>query len=426
MFRRQLRSLVVAQAVIMLVLALPLRSSAQIPAPDLASGFFDNNVLQDIYFTINSKDWDTLKVNYLDNTYYPVDFKWGTTTVRNSGIRSRGTGSRSGAKPGLRLDFDRYTADQKFLGLKSMVLRNSTQDASNMHEQLAMLLFRRMGQTASREVYARLFINNTYAGLYSIVESVDKTFLAANFGNDAGYLLKYDYNVEDPPYYFTYRSPNPGDYVPHPFKPETNENDPQPEVMERFAYTINNVGDATFRSAIAEFIDAAAWVRRIAARVFVADNDAFLGNWGMNNYYLYRLPTDHVFNFIHWDLSESFKDTPDYWIWHNHLDAPDPARNRLWARLMSYPDLKALYLDSLLETARVVSEIPAGVPGAPPDTRGWLEREVDRQFALINAAVQADPTKPYSNDQFLAAVNFVRDFVRQRPQFVRDQVSTSP
>ena len=109
-----------------------------------------------------------------DNTYYPVDFKWGTTTVRNAGIRSRGTGSRSGEKPGLRLDFDRYTSNQKFLGLKSLVFRNSTQDPSNMHEQLSMLLFKRLGLVAPREIYARLFVNNAYAGLYSIVESIDK------------------------------------------------------------------------------------------------------------------------------------------------------------------------------------------------------------------------------------------------------------
>ena len=87
--------------------------------------------------------------------------------------------------------------------------------------------------------------------------------------------------------------------------------------------------------------------------MFVADNDGFLGNWGMNNYYLYRLADDHVFHFIDWDKSEAFKDTPDYWIWHNHLDVPETTRNRLWSRVMSYPDLKTLYLDTLLECANV-------------------------------------------------------------------------
>ena len=173
-----------AGAVLSLVLRVspPVSAQAQ-PAPvaDPTAPFFNNTVLHDVYFTVNTKDWLTLKENYLSNEYYPVDFKWGTTTVRNAGIRSRGTGSRSGEKPGLRLDFDRYTSNQKFLGLKSLVFRNSTQDPSNMHEQLSMLLFKRLGLVAPREVYARLFVNNAYAGLYSIVESIDKTFVGDEF-----------------------------------------------------------------------------------------------------------------------------------------------------------------------------------------------------------------------------------------------------
>jgi len=419
------RSLVAARAILAcVVLVFPVAAAGQTPPPpDLAAPFFNNAVVHDIYFTINNKDWQTLKENYLDNTYYPVDFKWGTTIVRNSGIRSRGTGSRSGAKPGLRLDFDRYTGSQKFLGLKSLVLRNSTQDPTNMHEQLAMLFFKRLGLVAPREVYARLFVNNVYAGLYSIVESIDKTFLAANFGSDAGYLYKYDYNVTDAGYYFTYRTSNPGDYVPLPFKPETHETDPQAEVFERFAWTVNNASDATFRTAIAEFMDVTELIRHVASEVFIADNDGFLGNWGMNNYYLYRLAENHVFRFVDWDKSEAFKDTPDYWIWHNHLDAPATTRNRLWNRVMSYPDLRSYFLDTLLECATVATEIPAD--SLPTDTRGWMERELERQYGLINAAVQADPTKPYTNDQFQSSVDFMRSFVQQRPGFVTTQVAAS-
>ena len=37
---------------------------------------------------------------------------WNGMTVRDVGIRSRGRGSRSGNKPGLRVDFDRYRHGQ--------------------------------------------------------------------------------------------------------------------------------------------------------------------------------------------------------------------------------------------------------------------------------------------------------------------------
>lgn len=422
MVRHFLKSFATFAALVALVVSAPAAARAQAPA-DPTAAFFDNTVLHDIYFTMNSKDWQTLKDNFLDNTYYPVDFKWGTTTVRNSGIRSRGLGSRSGAKPGLRLDFDRYTSNQKFLGLKSLVLRNSTQDPSNMHEQLSMLLFKRVGLVASREVYARLFVNNQYAGLYTIVESVDKTFVANHFGSDTGFLYKYDYNVAEPAYYFTYRTSNPADYVPSPFKPETREGDSEPQVLERFAWTVNNATESAFRSAIAEFVDVFDLVRHVASEAFIADNDGFVGNWGMNNFYLYRLFENHQFKFIKWDKSEAFKDGPEYSIWHNHLDVPDAIKNRLWNRVMAYPDLKTSYLDFLLTCADSATEIPAG--SAPDDRRGWLEREIERQYTLIRSAVQADPTKPYTNEQFEEAVNFLRDFARRRAGSIKVQVAAS-
>src|SRR5262245_38550237 len=100
-----------------LVIAGAWTASAQ-TTPDPADAFFDDSVVHEIRLAINTKDWNTLKSNYLLNDYYPCDFKWGSVTVRNIGVRSRGTGSRSGVKPGLRVDFDRYTTNQKFLGLK--------------------------------------------------------------------------------------------------------------------------------------------------------------------------------------------------------------------------------------------------------------------------------------------------------------------
>src|SRR5678815_1578845 len=93
-----------------------------------AASLFDDSCLHEARLAINSRDWESLKEDFLDNTYYPADFRWRDQVVRGVGIRSRGNITRSGTKPGLRVDFDRYTTDQTFLGLKSIVLRNNTQD----------------------------------------------------------------------------------------------------------------------------------------------------------------------------------------------------------------------------------------------------------------------------------------------------------
>ncbi len=144
--------------------------------------------------------------------------------MRNIGIRSRGLGSRSGTKPGLRVDMDRYTASTSFLGMKSFILDNLTQDPSAVRETTAMKVYGRMNVPAPREAHARLYINNRYAGLYAVVESIDKTFLARIFGaigddtqND-GHL--YEYNYTDP-WFFNYLGSDLAPYKQR-FDPKTH------------------------------------------------------------------------------------------------------------------------------------------------------------------------------------------------------------
>ena len=45
------------------------------------------------------------------------------------------------------MDFDRYTTSQTFLGLKSFILDNLTQDPSGIRERVAMRFYERMGLT---------------------------------------------------------------------------------------------------------------------------------------------------------------------------------------------------------------------------------------------------------------------------------------
>jgi CotH kinase protein len=386
--------------------------------PPNADALFDDTVVQEIRLVVNSTDWQRLKDHYLENTYYPADLQWGGLTVRNVGIRQRGTGSRSPVKPGLFVDFERYVTGQRFLGLKGLVLRNNTQDASNLHERVSMLFFRRMGLPAPREAHMTLYVNNEYVGLYTVVEAIDEMFLQRALGENQGYLFSYDYPADAQPYYFDYRGSSPDLYVPLPFKPENHKDDPQPEVIERIVSTINESSDAAFRTAIAEYLDLSKFIRFVAIENFIADNDGFMGDWGMNNFYWYRFAGTNLFTFLPWDKSEAFKNPFTYSIFHNITGVPAAQQNRLMARALSYPDLYNLYLDTMLEC---VSSADAPDP-AQLGSAGWLEREIDREYQQIQAAALADTFKPYTNDEFQAAITDAEVFARHRGEAVTVEV----
>src|SRR5262245_42769104 len=384
--------------------------------PALNAPFFDGSVLQEVRLDMNSRDWQTLKQNYQSNAYYPADFHWGSQAVRNIGIRSRGTASRSEVKPGLRVDFDRYADDQTFLGLTSFVLRNNTTDRTNLRERISMLMFDRMGVPAPREAHTRLFVNGDYVGLYSIVESIDKNFLARTRGENDGYLYKFDRNIGDAPYYVTYGGSSPDLYVPHPFKPETHELDPRPQPLDDMIRTVNEASDATFRDAIAQYLDLSAFIKHVAIEMFANESDGVLRDYGTTNFYLYRPDNSNLHVLIPWDKSETMHDRT-LSIFHNVDDVPEQVRNRIMDRAMKYRDLSNLYLDLLRACADSAAEPGEG------DERSWIVRETEREINQITPAVLIDAQKPYSNDDFLQAVNDLMKFVEDRPAFVKTAVA---
>ena len=393
-----------------------LRPSDESDAASPADELFNPQILQRVDLLMHSADWAKLKENFRENDYYPADFTWNGQTVRNTGIRSRGTGSRSGRKPGLRVDFNRY-ADQEFLGLKSIVLDNLTQDASGIHETVAMALYSRLGIPAPREAHARLYVNNEYAGLYVIVESVDKDLLARVFGeidgnvqND-GYL--YEFNWEDE-WHFGHLGDDLGPYRDR-FDPKTHESESDEQLYRPIEQLLKLV-DETRQDRLSEVIgnrfDLPGFIRYVAAQNFVAETDGFLGAWGVNNFYLYRLEDRDTHVLIAWDADSSF--------WGPTFPTNDGHdANILMAKLMRVPEYAALYRAELQRVVDTASELVDG------DTT-WLDAEIRRQLELIDQAMRDDTLRPHTVDQYTGAAGGMREFAAARFAYVRCEIERGP
>jgi len=370
---------------------------------------FNPEVLQRIDLWLNSADWAKLKAAFQENTYYPADMTWNGQTIRNIGIRSRGLGSRSSTKPGLRVDFDRYSSGQHFLGLKSLVLDNLTQDKTGIKETATMRFFTRLGIPAPRETHTRLYVNGEYAGLYGLVESVDKTMMGRVFGSigddvqNDGYLFEYNY-VLGSPWRFTYEGANLAPYKAR-FDIKTNESHGDVKIwgpIEELVRLVNNTDTSQFDSVLGTRLDLPAFVRYIAAQNFVAQNDGFNGYDGMNNFYFYRLENSTKHVFIAWDEDVAFLQ-PDFGI-TTRLD-----ENVLTRKTLALPAYGSQYYSVLLEAADSAS--------------GWLRQEMQRQFDMINDAMLSDTKKPYSNDDYLANRTTLLAFPEARVTYVRCEVA---
>jgi hypothetical protein len=386
-----------------------------------ADDLFDENVLHEVRLNMRPADWQFLKDHFREDTYVVCNFQWRFQNriidVPEIGCRNRGQGSRSAAKPGLRLQISHYDKDRTFLGLKTIILRNNTQDASMMHERVSMAFMRRMGLPAPRATHTRLYVNGDYAGLYTITEEVDDVFVGRVYGNAAGYLYKYDYAAGDSGHFFEYLGPDPASYVPKPFLPQTHEDDPQAGVIEAWWRTINQASDAQFVPAVSAYTDLAGFLLEVGVEAYLSEQDGVLGDFGLNNFLIYRLPGSNQFKFIPWDKSQTFYGV-DRSVYHNvefYL---------LTRRLLAIPSMNSAFVDVLLDSVAA-----AGGAG------GWLAQEITKEYNLIRGAALEDPynqcygetqsIRTCSNEEFEAEVAYMMNFAEQRPAVVMRELSSN-
>ena len=379
------RTAVLAVAVVALVPAG--RAAAQDP-------IYNQSVLHETRIVMDPGDWSALRQNFRTNQYYAANISIDGEVVLQVGIRSRGKGSRSGEKPGLKVDMNRYVSGQEFHGRKSVIVDNLTQDATFLREPLSFAVFEAMGIAAPQIAHTRLTINDEYWGLYTLVEDVTKPFLEARLGDKEGNLFSYEWTF---PYDLSYRGGDSSRYVPVPFEPETNQDSLDAAGLVAFIRTVNEAPDATFVAAVSPFLDVTRFLTHIAVENAVAENDGIVGFEGMNNFFLYQYAGQNRFVFIPWDKDTTF------------VSAEFPILNRvesnvLVRRLLADPAQMAVYRDAVKRAAAVAVN-PA-----------FLLPRIEAMYSLIRTSALEDRHKPSTNEEFELGVEGLKALIAAREQ----------
>jgi spore coat protein CotH len=366
-----------------------------------ADPMFNQGVLHEVRIVMDPADWQALRDNFRGNQYYAANVSIDGEVVQQVGIRSRGKGSRSGEKPGIKIDFNKYVSSQEFHGYGAVQVKNAVQDASFVREPLALSVYEALGIAAPQISFARLTVNDQYWGLYNLVEDVKKKFLKDRFGEDGGNLFKYEYTD---PWDFTSKGDSVGAYVPVPLQAETNEDHLDGSGVVAFVKAANELpSGGSFGTGIAAYIDAARFLTYIAAENATVDNDGFVGYAGMNNFYLYQYKNSNRFVIIPWDKNTSFVQ-PD-WPLYQRMDT-----NVLTRKLVEDPAMKQAYVAAMKRATDFV-----GTSFLGPKLEAW--------YTLVREAALTDTKKPFTNDEFEQAVSGLRGIIAARPANIQSQTA---
>jgi hypothetical protein len=330
---------------ISLCLLLACAASAQQPAraPEYESVFDDKRV-HSIHFVVEGGDWD--KISQKPFEWFQGEVEIDGERVANVGIREKGNSSagiRSEKKP-FKIGFAKYDKEQRYKGLRTLVLNNGFKDPTLLREKLAYDLHRAIGLPASRAAFAVVTatakgsFEKKQLGLYTIVEHVDETFLDERFGGHAGNLYKIE-GMQD--LFARVDEVRIADEKCVELK--TNEKENDRSRLVRLAAAI-----ADGKSDLTKWLDCDGFAKWLAATSALVNLDSYAGTG--HNFYLYDDPKSGKFVLIPWDLNEAFGNfqmgpADDHLAWDIH--APWAGSKKLIERFVAVPALKAKYLQAL-------------------------------------------------------------------------------
>ena len=186
-------------------------STAYNEGTDKAAVFYNPVVVSNVDLTMPQTTIDALNADPNASTYRTADVKITTadgviTTLTNIGVRLKGQATRrlinSYDKAPMKLKFDAFVPNQKFLGLTRMTLNSMVQDPSFIREDTSYRIYRAMGLVAPRTTYSWVTVNNADFGLYMNVEAIDGQMLKrwlnpVHVYSSNCYLADLTYNQDD-------------------------------------------------------------------------------------------------------------------------------------------------------------------------------------------------------------------------------------
>ncbi len=291
-----------------IALLIGLNAFGQDNFPEKEPVFVDTEVVR-VDIIMNPADLQTM-LETLENEYeFPAVFVFTSSqrrdTVENVGFRLRGNTSLHSAKKSFKISFNSFVSGQKYFGLEKMNLNGEHNDPTIMRSKLSWEICRAFNVVSSRANFAALYINNQYYGVYINTEHIDEEFADLRFGNQDGNLYKCLYPAD-----LGFISNDPNSYKfsggdgERAYDLKTNIETDDYSDLAHFIDVLNNTPSSEFYQALDEVLNVNSYLRYLVIEVITGHWDGYSVN--KNNYYLYHNTQTDKFEFIPYDMDNTY------------------------------------------------------------------------------------------------------------------------
>lgn len=349
---------------------------------------FGSGTLHTVELTFDDPNyWDSLTVNYDLGNDVAAHLKVDGVTYQLVGAQFKGNSSFNGPsdKKSFKIDMNEYYTSQRIDGEKKFNLNNCFKDPSFLREKMFLDYLNANDVSAPRCTYAKLYINGSYWGLYTLVEAVDKVFLDNRFDDDKGNLFKGDPNGD-----LRWYGSDPTAYYSR-YELHTNETENDWSDLVHAIDVVVNTQDALLADSVHARFKTQKLLRAWAANNLFVNLDSYLGSG--HNYYLYHDSASAEWRWITWDVNEAFGNF-GMGLSQSELEnlpydyvSAQPDGRPLYQRALNNTVLRNEYIAELCDLVSTLDTV-------------WFRNHADSLRAVIGNAVQTDTHKFYSYAQF--------------------------
>ena len=370
-------------------------ATAQTSLPDYGPAFLQDEVAT-FKLELAPDDLDSLLFGETDQAsseLMPATMHYLATgiddTLQDVGVRLRGNTSLTAPKKSFKLDLNAVDPGQDFYGLEKLNLNANQNDPSLMRAALTWRIVRELGLAGSRTSFVRFEMNDNYMGAYVHTEHFDEEFIDAYYAKDDGNLYKclwpatlHHLGADPDLYKFEV-----GGRRAYELKTNTEADDYTD--LAAFIDVLNNASDDNFKCAIEQVFNVADYLKVLALDVLTGNWDGYAGN--KNNFYLYQNPQTGLFDYIPYDLDNTWgldwvgqdwaSENPYDWA----VETDFGGDNRpLYDRILAFEEYRSWYTYYL----RKISEEWFNAAYAEP--------YIEAQLALLDSPVADDAYFPLS------------------------------
>ena len=254
---------------------------------DQATGFdpiYALDLLPELHIALGEEA--VARLNKKPRKYVRGELTYDGKSFSDIGVRLKGHRSmrKLDDKPALKIRFDKYDDDGRFLGQKELTLNNMVEDPTMLREVLGYRLYREAGVPAPHAGYATVTINGEPKGLYAVIETVDDLFLARRFDDAGGNLYEGEYGCD------LYPEDVAG--FEHDEGPGGDRSD-----LAAFARVASGSDEQLFGPDSP--LDMKSFLSFLAVSAFIGDFDGYRHS---HNYRIYHEPTKDKWYFIPWGI----------------------------------------------------------------------------------------------------------------------------